>query len=84
MAAKEFNVVRKEMREGFQEISGEFKGVYKEFQGVYEEFKEVRKEMQDGFRAVLAAVETVEYTKLRMRIDALESDMERVKEKVRV
>lgn len=28
-------------------------------------------------------VESVEYTKLRMRIDALEYDMEKVKEKVK-
>lgn len=45
-------------------------------------FTEVRQEIREGFRAVLAAVETVEYTKLRMRIDVLESDMKKVKEKV--
>ncbi|MDP3779083.1 MAG: hypothetical protein Q8R30_03530 [bacterium] len=46
-------------------------------------FADLRKEMQDGFRMVLAAVESVEYTKLRMRIDALEYDMEKVKGKVK-
>lgn len=46
-------------------------------------FADIRKEMQDGFRMILAAVESVEYAKLRMRIDALEYDMEKVKEKVK-
>lgn len=46
-------------------------------------FTDIRKEMQDGLRMILAAVESVEYTKLRMRIDALEYDMEKVKEKVK-
>ena len=46
-------------------------------------FTDIRKEMQDGFRMILAAVESVEYTQLRMRIDALEYDMEKVKEKVK-
>jgi len=47
-------------------------------------FTELRQEMHDGFRMVLAAIETVEYTKLRMRIDSLETDVAKIKEKVRV
>ena len=47
------------------------------------EFGAVRREMSEGFRAVLAAIESVEYTKLRMRIDVLESDVGRIKEKVK-
>lgn len=47
-------------------------------------FADMRQEMQEGFRMVLAAIETVEYTKLRMRIDSLETDVARIKEKVRV
>ena len=45
-------------------------------------FADIRQEMQEGFRMVLAAIETVEYTKLRMRIDSLETDVARIKEKV--
>ena len=47
-------------------------------------FTELRQEMQDGFRMVLAAIETVEYTKLRMRIDSLETDVAKIKQKVRM
>lgn len=47
-------------------------------------FTELRNEMHEGFRAVLAAIETVEYTKLRMRLDVLENDMLKVKEKVKI
>lgn len=46
-------------------------------------FADMRQEMQEGFRMVLAAIETVEHTKLRMRIDSLETDVARIKEKVR-
>lgn len=46
-----------------------------------EEFRSVREEIRDGFRAVLAAVETVEYTKLRMRLDAVEERLERVEQR---
>lgn len=42
-------------------------------------FSALRQEMREGFRAVLAAVETVEYTKLRMRIDAIEERLEYAK-----
>lgn len=42
-------------------------------------FNSLRQEMREGFRAILAAVETVEYTKLRMRIDAIEERLERAK-----
>lgn len=73
----------------------EFPNVYKEFSNVHKKidtlndkvdsgFDELRKEMHQGFQAVLSAVESVEYTKLRMRIDVLESDMAKVKEKIKV
>lgn len=44
-------------------------------------FATLRQEMHEGFRAVLAAFETVEYTKLRMRLDAVEERLERVEQR---
>lgn len=45
------------------------------------EFKAMRQETQEGTRAVLAAIETVEYTKLRIRLDVLEQRVEKVEQK---
>jgi len=41
-------------------------------------FAAMRREMQENTRAILAAVESVEYVKLRMRIDSLETRMDKV------
>ncbi len=76
MAQGEFQNIRKEM--ATKEVVREL------HEDMQEEFGAVRQEMSEGFRAVLAAIETVEYTKLRMRIDSLETDMAKVKQKVRV
>ena len=70
MTAKEFSVVHKKIDALNEKVDTGFTAL--------------RQEMHDGFRMVLAAIETVEYTKLRMRLDALENDMERVKLKVKV
>ncbi|MBI3442163.1 MAG: hypothetical protein HY007_00100 [Candidatus Sungbacteria bacterium] len=48
---------------------------------IQDEFKSLRQEMREGTRAVLAAIETVEYTKLRIRLDTLEQRMEKVEQK---
>lgn len=76
MTAKEFVNVHKKI-----DILDERFGALNE--KVDTSFTGIRKEMQDGFRMILTAVESVEYTRLRMRIDALEYDMEKVKEKVK-
>lgn len=46
-----------------------------------EEFTAIRREIQEGTRAILAAIETVEYTKLRIRLDMLEERVEKVEHK---
>ena len=79
MTGGEFRYIREEMatmatKELVRELA----------ENTQEEFRAVRREMSEGFRAVLAAIESVEYTKLRMRIDVLESDVGRIKEKVKV
>ena len=64
----------------------EFSNVHKRIDALDEKiedrFEAVQEEMQEGFKAVLAAIESVEYVKLRMRIDTLESDVTKIKEKV--
>lgn len=45
---------------------------------MHEDFSALRQEMQEGTRAVLAAIQSVEYTKLRMRIDAVEERLSRM------
>lgn len=66
--------------------ASEFSVVHQKFGALDEKvdsgFIELRNEMRDGFKAILAAVETVEYTKLRLRIETLEDNMEKVKTKV--
>ena len=46
-------------------------------------FSGLQQEMHDGFRAILAAVESVEYTKLRLRIDTIERDVKHIKAKLK-
>lgn len=71
MTAQEFGAVHRE-------IDG-VRGVVRELNEKMDTgFTALRQEMHEGFRAVLAAVETVEYTKLRMRLDAVEERLERV------
>ena len=76
MAQSEFRRMREEMatKELVRELN----------EDMQEGFSTLRKEIGEGFRAMLAAVETVEYMKLRTRIDALESDIKKIKIKVRV
>lgn len=76
MAQGEFRHIREEM--ATKKVVGEL------HENMLEGFSAIRQEMQEGFRAVLAAIETVEYTKLRMRIDSLETDVAKIKQKVRV
>lgn len=66
----EFALVRKEMatKESVRLLHEEMNS----------EFSAVRKEMQENTRAILAAIESVEYVKLRMRIDSLETRMDKV------
>lgn len=74
---KSIDTLEKKMKERFLHVS-------EEFAHVYEESVSVRKEIQEGFKAILAAVESVEYVKLRMRIDTLEDDVAKIKEKVHI
>ena len=77
MTAKEFSVVHKKI-----DIVDEKVDALNE--KVDTGFTELRKEMHDGFRMIIAAIESVEYTKLKMRIDVLEDDMARMKSKVKI
>ena len=92
MTHNEFGSVREDIEKLAEITHNEFRNVHNEFGSVREDmamlnekmddgFTAMRSEMQQGFRAVLAAVETVEYTKLRMRIDALEERMEKIQKK---
>ena len=70
MTAKEFSVVHKKIDALNEKVDTGFAGL--------------RKEMHDGFRMIIAAIESVEYSKLKMRIDVLEDDMARMKSKVKM
>lgn len=85
----EFKSVREDMDNGFKSVREDmdngFENVRKNMVMLNEKmddgFTAMRNEMQQGFRVVLAAVEIVEYTKLRMRIDSLEERMEKIQKK---
>ena len=41
-------------------------------------FAAIRQEMQENTRVILAAIQTVEYTKLRIRLDTLETRVDKM------
>ncbi len=78
--AQEFAAVRKEMSGLATEMGGL---ATKESVRLLDEkvdngFAAIRHEMHENTRVILAAIETVEYTKLRIRLDTLETRVDTI------
>lgn len=75
MTRDEFGSVRRDMTTEFASVRRDMAALNGKMDNG---FSAMRKEMQENTRVILAAVQTVEYTKLRIRLDTLENRMDKV------